>query len=378
MPQQKSNFALTMQAIAAQSGTIIGAGFLGMPYALSRSGFWIGFAYILGIGLIMLLVNLYYAEIILRTSKVHQHPGYAEKYFGKKWKRMSFIALMVGAYAMFLAYLIAEGQSLSTLFFGNTGYIMEFGTLFFILMSYLSIRGMKAFRKYELFGSLLVVLITLLLFYQYYPSINIDKLPKFNPAFIGLPFGIILFSFLGIDGIPGVRMILARNERLMKRSIIISSLIPIIVYAAFSLVVVGSFSNIPQIATLALGKLFIILGVLSMFTAYFSTSLTLKDSFQMDHGLHGIIAWFFAICLPYVIFLAIVNYGFLQFVDVLGIGGIVLGGFYVIMTLTMVHKAKIHGDRKPEFSTVSNWAISTAITLIFLAGIVWTIMQVVK
>ena len=163
----------------------------------------------------------------------------------------------------------------------------------------------------------------------------------------------------------------------MKKSIIISSIIPIIIYSAFSLVVDGNFTNIPQIATLALGNIFIILGVLSMFTAYFSTSLTLKDSLQMDHRHHPMTAWFLAICLPFIIFLGVVNYGFLQFVDILGIGGIVLGGIYGIMTLIMVHKAKKYGDRKPEFSTISNWAISTAITLLFIAGIVWTIMEVV-
>ncbi|MEK6919298.1 MAG: aromatic amino acid transport family protein [Nanoarchaeota archaeon] len=374
----KGDTKLLLQGITAQSGTIIGAGFLGIPYAMNKAGFFTGLAYIIGIGMIMLLVNLYYAEIILRTNKIHQHPGYAEKYLGKKGKRISFIALLVGAYAMFLAYLLAEGQSLSTLFFGNTSHVLEFGTLFFILMSYLSIRGMKAFKKYELFGSLMVIMITALLVYQYYPQISVEKLSKFNPDFLALPFGIVLFSFLGIDGIPGVRMILSRNERLMKKSIIISSIIPILVYTAFSLVVDSSFTNIPQIATLALGKIFIVLGILSMFTAYFSTSLTLKDSFQIDHGHHPVLAWFFAICLPFIIFLLVVNYGFLQFVDILSIGGVVLGGIYGIMTLIMVHKAKKYGDRKPEFTIMNNWAISASIALIFLAGIIWTIIQVLR
>ncbi len=374
----KGDSKLLLTAIAAQSGTIVGAGFLGIPYAMSKAGFFTGLAYIIGIGLIMLLVNLYYAEVVLRTNKIHQHPGYAEKYLGKKGKRISFIALIIGAYAMFLAYLLAEGQSLSTLFFGTTAHVLEFGTLFFLLMSYLSIRGMKAFKKYELFGSLLVILITALLLYQYYPQINANHLSKFNPEFIALPFGIVLFSFLGIDGIPGVRMILAKNERLMKRSIIISSLIPIIIYTVFSLVVDGSFTNVPQVATLALGRIFIILGVLSMFTAYFSTSLTLKDSLQIDHGQHPIIAWFLSICLPYLVFLLVVNYEFLHFVDILGIGGIALGGVYGIMTLIMVHKAKKYGDRRPEFSNISNWAIRASIALLFLAGIIWTIMEVVK
>jgi len=378
MIEEKSDKIKFWQAVAAQSGTIIGAGFLAIPYAMSRAGFWAGLGWIVGIGLVMLLMNLYYSEIILRTRSIHQHPGYAEKYLGKKGKTISQIALLIGAYALFIAYLIAEGQSLSSLFFGNFGHVVEFATLFFILMSYLSIQGMKAFKKYELFGAMLVVLITILLFYQYYPLINLERVPSFNSEYLFLPFGIILFAFLGLDGLPGVRMILAKNERSMKKVVIISSIIPIVVYILFSSVVVGSFSDIPQIATLALGKIFIILGILTMFTAYFSTALTLKDSFQIDYGLHGAISWLLAICLPYLAFLVVYYYKLLGFVDILGIGGAVLGGFYAIITLMMLYKAKKYGDRKPEFSTISNWAISASLILIFAAGIIWTLVQILK
>ena len=66
------------------TGTIVGAGILGLPYVFSRSGFFIGFFWLILLGLIMLFVNLCLGEISLRTKKIHQLPGYAEKYLGKK------------------------------------------------------------------------------------------------------------------------------------------------------------------------------------------------------------------------------------------------------------------------------------------------------
>ena len=69
--------------LAILIGTAIGAGILGIPYVVAKSGFLIGLGYIILLGLIILLVNLYLGEIILRTKGKHQLGGYAKKYLGK-------------------------------------------------------------------------------------------------------------------------------------------------------------------------------------------------------------------------------------------------------------------------------------------------------
>ena len=122
----------TFPAITTLIGTMIGAGILAIPYAVSKSGFFIGLITMFIVALLMILVYLYLGEISLRTKEFHQITGLAGKYLGKKGKYWMFAATVFGIYAALLAYLIAEGQSLSFLFFSNTNYSLQLGIAFWI------------------------------------------------------------------------------------------------------------------------------------------------------------------------------------------------------------------------------------------------------
>ena len=89
---KKSKF---FPALAVLVGTIIGAGFLGIPYVVAKSGFIPGLAYLVFVFLFILLVKLYLGETILRTKGNHQLTGYAEKYLGKKGKYLMFLKLQL-------------------------------------------------------------------------------------------------------------------------------------------------------------------------------------------------------------------------------------------------------------------------------------------
>ena len=52
-------------------------------------------------------------EIVLSSKTIHQLPGYASKYLGRKTKIFVFIASIIGFYAALVAYLIGEGESLA-------------------------------------------------------------------------------------------------------------------------------------------------------------------------------------------------------------------------------------------------------------------------
>ena len=62
---------------------IVGAGILGIPFVLYKSGFLTGLVVIILIGLVMLLINLYLGEIILRTKGRYHIGGLANIYLGK-------------------------------------------------------------------------------------------------------------------------------------------------------------------------------------------------------------------------------------------------------------------------------------------------------
>ena len=123
-------------ALAVLVGTTIGAGFLGIPYVVSKSGFLPGLAYLILVAVFMMFVKFYLGEITLRTKGNHQLTGYAEMYLGKSGKWLKFFAMIFGIYSALVAYLIAEGESLSYVIFGNLGSSIYFSIGFWIVMSF--------------------------------------------------------------------------------------------------------------------------------------------------------------------------------------------------------------------------------------------------
>ena len=100
-------------AIATLIGMIIGAGTFGIPYVFARTGFIIGFFYLLILGYAVLQVHLFYGEIILRTEEPHRLVGYANKYLGNWAKRLATGTVLLEYYGSLLVYIILGGQFLN-------------------------------------------------------------------------------------------------------------------------------------------------------------------------------------------------------------------------------------------------------------------------
>ena len=130
------------------TGTIIGAGILGLPYVFAQSGFLAGLFWLIVLGAVMIFVNLTLSETILRTKGKHQLSGYAEKYLGRWGKYAMFFAMLFGIYSALLAYLIGEGESLSKLLPGNINPIL-LGIAFWLVMTLLLREGLRGLKKIE-------------------------------------------------------------------------------------------------------------------------------------------------------------------------------------------------------------------------------------
>ena len=114
------------------TGTIIGAGILGLPYVFSQSGILVGIFWLIVLGIIMTFVNLCLGEVCLRTKEKHQLIGYSKKYLSKIGSRLMLFALIFGVYSALIAYLIGEGQSLSQLFTGGIDSAIYFAIYFLV------------------------------------------------------------------------------------------------------------------------------------------------------------------------------------------------------------------------------------------------------
>src|SRR3989338_1692458 len=107
------------EATALLIGTIGGAGILGIPFVVAKVGLTIGLAYIVGIGILFLLLNLMMGETVARTKKPLQLVGFSEQYIGAWGKRCSVIVVVLNVYGALLAYMIGEGAVLAAIFGGT-------------------------------------------------------------------------------------------------------------------------------------------------------------------------------------------------------------------------------------------------------------------
>lgn len=356
-----------LSGVSILVGTCIGAGILGIPYVVSKSGFLIGFAYLILIGLTVLLINLYLGEVILRTKGKHQLVGYAEKYLGKIGKAFMEFSLIFGVYFAIVAYISGVGQSLGILL-NSSPFLMSI--LFSIFMAFLLWGGLKSLKRFEKWGVGIILLLLVLIFSIFVDKISISNLFYLNFNYLFLPFGVILFAFLSFSIVPEIGFVL-KNKKNLKKVLIFGTLISISLYLLFTFVVVGFKGvNTPEIATLALGPIFIFFGIFTMFTSYFALGNALNDYFKYDESDKGFKSWFLSAILPIFIFLIVSLFRFFSFTKILSIGGVVSGGIAVILILLIVKKAKNEGKKKPEYSIPINWFIIIFLSLIFVAGII--------
>jgi len=354
------------------TGTIIGAGILGLPYVFSQSGFWIGMFWLIFLGIIMIYVSLCLGETVLRTKKDRQLPGLAKKYLGKTGQFLMFFAVIFGIYSALLAYLIGESQSLSMIFTGSLDYSIYFAIGFWLLMTIGLREGLKGLKKVETWGVLAILTIILIITISYLPKINYENLTYINLPNFFLPFGVVLFALLGFASIPELELEIKGKEKKLKRAIILGVLIPIIVYAIFSFIFVGVLgSNVPQVATLGLGKLVILLGIFTMLTSYFALSFALKDVFKFDLNLPPSSNLLLISIIPILAYLILYFFNFLSFIMILGIGGVISGGITAILILFIAKNAKTKGNRKPEYEIPINYPIIIFLSLIFVLGIIF-------
>jgi amino acid permease len=369
----------TFQAISVLIGTVIGAGILGIPFVVMRSGFGIGLLNMILVMIIIIIAQLYLAEIALRTKKNHQLTGYAELYLGKKGKIAMLIAFTFGIYSALLAYLIGEGESLSYIFFNTTDCALLAGILFWAILSVMTYFGLRALKDGEELGLILIIVLIISLSIFFINKIEITNLTYNNPSLFFFPFGVILFAFLGLATIPEIERILKTKEerKLTKKVILISNLAILAIYIIFTAIVLGSQGqSTPSIATLSLGKPFILLGIITMFTSYLALSIALVDMFKLDYNKSNKKAWLYTISIPLIIYLFLSFIKSANFTKVLGIGGVISGGLMGILILLMIKNAKLKGDRKPEFSIPYSNIVAFIMIALLIIGAILEIINV--
>jgi tyrosine-specific transport protein len=351
-------------------GSCIGAGVLGIPYVAAQAGFFVVLLYIFLVGLLIYAVNSFLGEVILRTKGDHQLIGYVEKYLGLRARHVMEFAFVFGGYAAMVAYMLGMGKSLSFLFFGNTSYEILFGVLVGLMFTYLLYGGVSSLKKFEKIGVLIILSLLLVIVLFFVPKVVLINLLNFDKKNILLPFGVVLFALMSFDALPEVKIVLKGKEKLFRKVLLTGTLTSMIFYAIFTFVVLGFKGiNTPEVATLTLGSIFILMGMFTMFTSYLTKGNALSESFEFDERYDKKKSWLLASFVPIGIFLLTQMTDFFSFTRILSLGGVVSGGIIAILSLLMVRKAKTYGNRKPEYSVHAGWGAIVFLTLIFVLGV---------
>lgn len=360
---------------ATLSGTIIGAGVLGLPYVFAQAGFLLGWMWIVFFGIIMLVTYLYIMESYLRTPGHHQLPGLAEIYLGKKGKYIMLIAMIFGVYASLAAYLLGEGKSLSLLFFQTEQYAIYLSILFWLILSVLLEGGIERLKKIESYGLVAIIIIIAGIFIFFFNRIQITNLTYIDTSNLFLPLGVTLFALLGFSSLPEVRDEMRGSEKYLKKTLFLGVLIPVILYLVFSATFVGVLGNkVTEIATLSFGPFIILLGIFTMLTSYFALSYSIKDVCIYDLKLHHRKTFIITAIMPLLIFIILHLFHVDSFTTIIGIGGVISGGITAILCLIINFQSKIYGKRHPEFSVPINIPVMITIITIFLIGVILQII----
>ncbi len=365
----------TIEGVATIVGTAIGAGVLGLPYAISQAGFGIGIAMLLMLGWVNIILQMMFAEVTLRTKDQHQIPGYAGIYLGPYVKKIGFIVGISSAYGTILAYIIASGQILTSLLGGSS---TTWSLLYFAGVSTLIFKGLETIKILEVIMSAFVASIMVLIWYVAFPHVDPKNLlyMKFDEA--AHVYGVLLFALSATVVVPEVRQVIKSQERSFPKVIIIANLFTIVVYALFTLFVLGvTGKGTTEVATIGLGNfigpsMLVIGNILAFFTittSCLTIGLAVRRVFQFDYGFPRWKSLLATTLVPLIIFIS----GFRDFIQVLGIvGGLGLGLQSSIVVFSF-WRARIHGERKPEFTLGTMSVTGLLMIFVFIVGAILTL-----
>ena len=289
------------QALVILVGHIIGVGIFSLPFIAAKVGIITMLFYFIFLGGVVILFELLYGEVILRTKGNHRLPGYAKKYLGNWAKIVALFSTGLGLIGSIVAYIIVGGGFLASIMipiFGGTS--LPYVLIFFALGALLIYFGVKSIAQTEMILLFFFFIILGLVFYKGFPVIRIENLFIFDLKYIFLPYGAILFSLIGMSLIPEAKELLVDNLKNLKKVIILATLIAVLISLFFVFLILGiTGSETTSGAIIGLNNnlgngivvLALLFGILTTFTSFLTTGLTLKKILWYDFKINKHFSW---------------------------------------------------------------------------------------
>ena len=377
-----------MEVIFTIVGCDIGSGWLGTAYSARLAGFPVITFWLIVSGITTLFSMYYVAETALRTRKLVQLPGLAERYVGPIGKILIFLAVTLNSFSCLIAYFDGSADIINSLL-GVPGWV---GTLMFLIPGMLVVwMGLKAVGMAGKYLSIAMALMLIILCGASLISKDADlsRLFTSNWSYAIPIFNVAAFSYIGQYLVPDLARGLSHDPKKLAPAMLVGQ---IITAALLILVPLGCFAMSPadeitEVATIAWGQalgqwalyLANIFALIAMFTSFCPISQTLisniVDFFRLRSDSDNRIRLPIMV-LIYGIPLILVFGGLVGFVDAIYFSGTFCAAIMAILPVFMVNSARKHGDIEPVWNC--GWMASKpmeAIIIILYGGtIVYAIL----
>lgn len=378
----KENFfdRQTLAAFATLIGTAIGAGLFGLPYVTYKAGFIPAMALMFLLALFMLISNLMYGEIILRTKGNCRLVGCAQRYLGERARYVTSFTSFLSLYSGNLVYIILSGMFLNSFLSPILGGDeFTYAIIAFAFVSFVTYLDTNIFSLFESWMVLVMLIIIATVSCKGIPHIDAGNYLTSDLSQLFFPFGVMLFSLGASSAVPEiVRIVTERRERIGKilswGTVIYTSF-----YVIFITAVVGATgANTSEEAFRGLSSTVgdgiitagFVLGFLAIITSYLVSNIAIKEILQFDYDMKQGPAWFLSCIVPLLLFLL----GFRDFIRVINFAGGITGGLIGILIIIIFYHAKRKGDREPEYKINISHEISFLMIIVYLLGIVYEII----
>ncbi len=371
-------------AIATLIGTIVGVGIFTVPYVINQAGIVWLFVYIIILGVVQNYLHWLYAEIVLSTKTEHRLPGYVEKYFGAKHKKATLFINMISDYGAILAYIIVGGL-FSYQLFGQTfgGGQLAYTAVFFSILSLIVLLGIRAIASTELVMTGFLILIIGLIGWRGFDFISLGNYVINDWQNFLLPYGPIFFAVGGSAAIPEVCKLLQNDKQKIKSAISWGTSIAAFITLSFVFLVVGitgeqttkdTLSGLRLVFNDGVIMFALVFGLLAVATSFLIISQSLREVFWWDFKINKHISWALACIVPFLFFL----FGFRDLTKIVSLTGSICGGVIGIILLWLIFGVKARPEQVSALNNKANKKLSLAMSLLFLAGLVYEFWEVLK
>ncbi|KKU85565.1 MAG: hypothetical protein UY16_C0075G0001, partial [Candidatus Gottesmanbacteria bacterium GW2011_GWA2_47_9] len=211
--------------------------------------------------------------------------------------------------------------------------------------------------KTELLMDIILFAVVGVIFVFALPHFQLQNFMLFDSLHVFLPYGVVLFSFLGLSAIPEIAELFKHTseKRSLDNLIVWSSVICGGLFFAFTLFVVGVSGAATSQDALSglipfLGEKVVLLGAVFGLVAIAGSFLVLgnylKNSLRYDYKVPYGISVAVAIFSPILLFLL----GLREFIFVIGVVGALVAGLEGSVIALIYRTIKEKGDREPEYS----------------------------